>query len=372
MPDVVVSDRTRRRLREVAARLARADALLVVAGHGLASVDPDHDEARRRLAAWSRALPAGGFVATADAGRRFAAAGFGPGRILEWHGPDQAAQHARYVDWLIGVRGRRIVVLECGVGRGLTTLRRIGARVAGRSTAELVRIHPAGSEHDESATVLRLPVAEALRRLAAALPPEFAERCDESLPAPSTIPGGLVGLEALAREADAATLVDLGRGVVDVLAGATPPRDAIRACIDALLQAREAWVPVAALDGESPPGYRFTARAVFGSEERHRQRRPGGLMLFFTGPDDDAIMTVGVARSADVAGGLWRILHETAQTRLAPLDCPPPPWVARRPDPQAGRHEPVQPALLRFARTAAWAWLACQAMLDRTGRGSGR
>lgn len=75
-------------------------------------------------------------------------------------------------------------------------------------------------------------------------------------------------------------------------------------------------------------------------------------------------MTLGLARRASDGPFVWQLLHETANRRTAPLDYPPVPWIARRPDSDLAQHSMVLPALECFERTFAKAWFRAMAFLD--------
>jgi len=176
----------------------------------------------RMLRDWAQSMRAGAFVVTSNVDGQFLAAGFSERSLLECHGsvhryqctvpcgeriwdagapafaidldslqasgelprcPDCGAlarpnvlmfndgawvdvvareQEQRFDEWLAGVRGRRVVVIECGAGTAIATMRRLGERLAERSLATLVRINPAAEEGDETALVLQLPALQAL------------------------------------------------------------------------------------------------------------------------------------------------------------------------------------------------------------------
>ena len=193
------------------------------AGHGL-------------LLAWAHAMPAGSFVVTSNVDAQFRAAGFSQRLLFEVHGnvhryqcttpcaervwdaeapafgidlatltasgelprcPDCGAlarpnvlmfndwawvdvvareQERRLDAWLASLSGRRIVVIECGAGTALPTIRRIGEQLAERTLATLVRINPAAEEAGESVVALQLPALQALSLIDETLPKEFRER----------------------------------------------------------------------------------------------------------------------------------------------------------------------------------------------------
>jgi NAD-dependent SIR2 family protein deacetylase len=190
----------------------------------------------RLLRAWAQALPAGSFVVTSNVDGQFLAAGFGAESLLEVHGsvhryqcstpcgervwdagapvftidlgvleasgelprcPDCGAlarpnvlmfndwawvdvvareQEQRFDEWLARVGARRLVILECGAGTALPTIRRLGERLAERSAATLVRINPAAEQGGEAALALPLPALQALTLINEALPEQFRRR----------------------------------------------------------------------------------------------------------------------------------------------------------------------------------------------------
>lgn len=75
------------------------------------------------------------------------------------------------------------------------------------------------------------------------------------------------------------------------------------------------------------------------------------------------IVTIGVARDAGVS--LWRMLHESAAARSAPIvtdpDAPPPaPWCAARLEVGTALYPEAMEWLGDFERCLAWAWLERQ------------
>ena len=82
-------------------------------------------------------------------------------------GPTQA-QQARFAEWLSGLEGRRLAVIECGAGDAIATIRRVGEEVAARFHAPLVRINP-DATHADDVVALRLPALQALTGIQEAL-----------------------------------------------------------------------------------------------------------------------------------------------------------------------------------------------------------
>lgn len=96
----------------------------------------------------------------------------------DWDWVDVVAreQQHRFDEWLTGLRRSRVVVLECGAGTAIPTIRRIGERVAARAGATLVRINPAPERCAESIVALPMPALRALTLIDEALPTGFAQR----------------------------------------------------------------------------------------------------------------------------------------------------------------------------------------------------
>jgi len=88
--------------------------------------------------------------------------------------------------------------------------------------------------------------------------------------------------------------------------------------------------------------------------------------VFVQAPDEDAVITLGMARRASDSAFLWQLLYETSMTKLVPLDHPRVPWVARRPDVDPMKHAKVMPYLKEFERSIAWGWLRLAAFIDAT------
>jgi NAD-dependent SIR2 family protein deacetylase len=91
-------------------------------------------------------------------------------------------QNERYTDWLAGLSGNRLVIIECGAGTAIPTIRLAAERIAERSFTTLIRINPAATEGDESAISVHLPALQALSMIQQALPESFRRRCAASAP----------------------------------------------------------------------------------------------------------------------------------------------------------------------------------------------
>jgi NAD-dependent SIR2 family protein deacetylase len=165
---------------------------------------------------WIARAPAGGFVATSNVDGHFHASGFDPARIWEVHGTlrhDQClarcgqplfpaggdiavdtstmraepplpscpscdalarpnvlmfgdggwdpsasdAQQRRFQSFLDDVAGARLVIVECGAGTAVPTIRRVGEQLTSRYGATLVRINP----REPHGAAISLPVGAA-------------------------------------------------------------------------------------------------------------------------------------------------------------------------------------------------------------------
>jgi NAD-dependent SIR2 family protein deacetylase len=91
-------------------------------------------------------------------------------------------QKERYADWLAGLLGKSVVIIECGAGSTLPAIRLAAERCAERFGAPLIRINTAVTEGDELAIALHLPALQALNMIQQALPETFRRRCVESAP----------------------------------------------------------------------------------------------------------------------------------------------------------------------------------------------
>lgn len=104
-----------------------------------------------------------------------------------WLDDVRRIQKSRYLDWLAKVRGRNVVVIECGAGSTIDTIRRLSEEVTERPLTTLVRINPAASEDDASVLSLRMPALEAITRIEGALPEGFRQRVLAAVPEPRRV-----------------------------------------------------------------------------------------------------------------------------------------------------------------------------------------
>jgi NAD-dependent SIR2 family protein deacetylase len=181
------------------------------------------------LRAWTRRMPLGAFVYTSNVDGHFQRAGFGEDRVCEVHGsihwlqclhdcgvgifpadgvrvavdedtfraqdplpacpscgglarpnvcmfgdrgwdPGRSwPQEERLNRWLQGVRGGRVVVVECGAGTAVPTVRRLCEQVAFHHDSVLIRINVREPEVPVGHLGLALPAREALHALDALL-----------------------------------------------------------------------------------------------------------------------------------------------------------------------------------------------------------
>lgn len=378
-----------------------------------------HD-GHRLLDAWSSCMPGGRFVVTSNVDGQFVAAGFGEFGVLEQHGsihrwqctlpcsqqvwdaegdlaidleqlqvtgdlpgcPHCGAlarpnvlmfndtawvdavrreQQPRFDRWLEGVRGQRLVILEIGAGTAIPTIRRLGERLAQRSRTTLVRINPQATEADETTHVLRLPALQALTLIQESLPEEMQRRVESPRPVRRFEPPP-PGRRLKLRIGPLAH-VDLGRGLAGAFDATGIAFADESACLERYGEAQQGWVPLPTVRGLAAPGYTMTAR-IFRTPEYEAGRTPGVAIIFVQGPDDKAVLTLGLARRESDAPFLWRLLYETACRPLAALEYPRAPWVVRRPDCDLSQHAAVLPALLEIERTLAWSWFRFMAFLD--------
>ena len=81
---------------------------------------------------------------------------FGDG---QWVSHRMEQQEQRFSQWLSGLSGARLVIIECGAGTAVPTIREYAAVIAKRFKADLIRINP--EERGETPRVLTLPLGAA-------------------------------------------------------------------------------------------------------------------------------------------------------------------------------------------------------------------
>ncbi|HEX7373420.1 MAG TPA: hypothetical protein VF277_00470 [Steroidobacteraceae bacterium] len=372
-----VSDHARRTARRIAALLAKADALLITAGSGMSEENTPHD-GYRILRAWAQAMPCGSFVVTTNVDGQFQQAGFTDWQMLERRGrtvqhegtracgsePVEALekQQQRFDAWLVSVRGKRVLVVEVGAGEHASSVRRLGEKLLERSLVSLARINPRATEADEPLHVLRLPASTALALIHESLPEVFggpeAGRVHRRRPGPPHV-SGKVHLKI-----GQVLSVDLGGGLVAPLAIDPFGQDEDLVFLERYAAAQTGWVAVPACGGLKAPGYTMTARVLGSSNEQ--VVTPGAAIVFVQAPDEQAVMTFGIARRRDDAPGLWQLLYSSSDRPLVALDFPAVPWVARRPAAGLARHPEALPYLTQFERVLARSYLSFLAFIDAT------
>src|SRR5690606_23574322 len=81
------------------------------------------------------------------------------------------AQRERFFAWLETVRARRVVIVECGAGTAVATIRHAGERIAEQLGATLVRVNPDAEIGQQGTVAVPLGALEALTRIDRALGP---------------------------------------------------------------------------------------------------------------------------------------------------------------------------------------------------------
>ena len=385
---------------------------------------PPHD-GYRILRSWTQAMPCGSFVVTSNVDGKFYKAGFTDWQVLERHGsvhryqctvPCDGAvwdvheppfaidavnfrilgtlprcprcrafarpnvlmyddvkwldtvrreQQRRFETWLASVRGRRIVVIECGAGDGAASVRRVGERLLERSLVSLVRINPAATAADEPTFVLRMPALQAIELIHASLPGLFggtSAACSRPAPPDLEPITGTVHLDL-----EPVTCVDMGRGLLTPFDGGDFGQDEDFAFLQRYGEAQSGWVQVPSCGGLEAPGYTMTAR-IIRSPEYDTGATAGAAIVFVQAPGSLAVMTFGIGRRASDAPFLWQLLYETTDAPLTALDFPPVPWVARRPAAALAHHSAVLPYLAQFERVLVRSYLPYLAFIDATRR----
>lgn len=97
---------------------------------------------------------------------------------FDWEGTRTEAQEQRLDAWLSKLRAARaaLVVLECGAGSAIPTVRLLGERLARSMGAELVRINPREPEVPAGQLGIALGAREALTQIEQLLPARSAPR----------------------------------------------------------------------------------------------------------------------------------------------------------------------------------------------------
>ncbi len=284
---------------------------------------------------------------------------------VKWQDTVRREQQRRFEAWLASVRGKRVVVIECGVGEGAASIRRVGERLLERSLVSLVRINPGATEADEPTFVLRLPALQAIELIHESLPALFGgadaarARPQQQVLEPIT---GKIRLTLAP-----VTCVDMGRGLTTPFDGGKFGQDEDMVFLERFGEAQSGWVQVPTCGGLEAPGYTMTAR-IIASPGYDTGATAGAAIVFVQGPDGLAVVTFGIGRRADDAPFLWQLLYQTTDTPLAALDFPRVPWVARRPAAGLADHAAVLPYLAQFERVMIRSYFPYLAFIDATRR----
>jgi NAD-dependent SIR2 family protein deacetylase len=103
---------------------------------------------------------------------------FGDG---DWDDARTHAQRTRFREWLLPRRGRRLVLIECGAGTAIPTVRMACEDLAEQLAGTLIRINPREPDVPEGQIALPLGSLEALQAIDAWFEPGF-ESISESTP----------------------------------------------------------------------------------------------------------------------------------------------------------------------------------------------
>ncbi|MEZ5531413.1 MAG: Sir2 family NAD-dependent protein deacetylase [Steroidobacteraceae bacterium] len=289
---------------------------------------------------------------------------------MDWVEPRAREQGRRFDHWLARVRDRRLVILEIGAGSAVPTIRRLGERIAQRNLATLVRCNPDSAEADDGIIALPMGALEALgaidearrsRRVHAAglarsgamAPTRAAERTGD-VPAPPRGQHAAPRATIRLRLGEIAC-IDLETGGIELAWPQEVGADDGAACLFAFADHPSGWFPVPATSVHSPCGYQMRL-IEFGAGN--------AALIAIISRDDDAVLTIGVARNSDDGGAIWHALYRTALSPLQPLECPRAPWIARRLDTDSPDHRAMVPELMQVGRIAAIAWLKFKAFED--------
>jgi NAD-dependent SIR2 family protein deacetylase len=82
-----------------------------------------------------------------------------------WHGERSSTQEARLRDWFAEMEGGRLVIVECGAGCAVPTVRWQSEQVSARHDATLIRINPRESEGPAGTISIATGALEALEAI---------------------------------------------------------------------------------------------------------------------------------------------------------------------------------------------------------------
>jgi hypothetical protein len=140
-----------------------------------------------------------------------------------------------------------------------------------------------------------------------------------------------------------------------------------KACAARWGAAQEDFGPLPEVGGYVESGFSFRG-GVIRSADAPGGERPGAALIFFCGPGEAPVLTVGIARRASEAAFVWQYLYERATVPVKPLEHPRAPWVATRHEWAAEEHAAMLPVLGEVARMVAWTWLRVQAFYEQQKR----
>lgn len=319
----------------------------------------------------------------------------------DWLANVRREQAQRYRQWLASVRGRRLVILECGAGKAIATIRNLGEGLASeQDRVTLVRVNPDAADASEPVIPVRLGALEALTRIEERLPEGFREaaragatvregpvtevaalhRAKVALRGPERLPPAVktremeiidfVGTldERLAKPAWSrevpkysdlrkTTFLDLDTGLVEPFNYLGIRVEDEQACLDCWRgPAPDRYAPLPEIAGHHASGYLMTGRAVK-LDDAETDIRRGAVIILLCSSERDVILTVGAARWPLDGATLWRWMYESGSVTLKALEFPRVPWAARMLDAAAAEHAAMLPALKEIGRVMAWTWL---------------
>lgn len=82
-----------------------------------------------------------------------------------WLGKREKEQRATYDRWLESVRGKRLVVVECGAGTAIPSIRMLSSRLAESPGVTLIRINPRDCDVEPGEISLPVGALEGIRQL---------------------------------------------------------------------------------------------------------------------------------------------------------------------------------------------------------------
>ena len=82
-----------------------------------------------------------------------------------WDSSDAEAQQRRLRSWLASIKRARVVVVECGAGKAIPTVRNACEEITRHHDATLIRINPRDPEVPAGQISLPLGALDALRAL---------------------------------------------------------------------------------------------------------------------------------------------------------------------------------------------------------------